>query len=138
MPLPSAVSRDFGGRTCATCEHPRRPAGLDGVARQVALDVAGQAAGRLVPPAAVFLEGLHHDPVEIAAHQPGQPGRVGLALGRYRRQRIPRFAQPRAGPGWLFLADLSDDLGIRGLPEPCVFSSGVEPVSNSYKRTPSE
>ncbi len=41
-------------------------AGLDDLVGEIALDVAGEAVGRLVAPGAVFLERLHHDPVELA------------------------------------------------------------------------
>ena len=47
---------------------------------QVALHVHGEAGGRLMPPAAVLLHRLHHDPVQFTAHQ--------------LRQHAPRGGQP--------------------------------------------
>ena len=91
---------------------PRRRACLDCVARQVALDVASEAGGRCVAPGAVFLERFHHNPVELALDQPGQSQRFGMAQGRNRRQSIPRFVQPGARLGGLFLADPAQDLGV--------------------------
>ena len=49
---------------------------------------------------------LHHDPVQLSPHQLRRPRRFGLALGRDRRQRVPRIRKPRARPGRLFLANL--------------------------------
>ncbi len=93
----------------------RRRARLDRVARQVTLDVAGKAAGRLVTPGSVLLQRLHHDPVELAADQLGQPGRFGLALRGDRRQPFRRLAEPRARLGRLFLLDPPQDLGVARL-----------------------
>ena len=42
--------------------------GVDRLVVQVALQVHRQPVGRLVPPIAVLLQRLHHDPVELAAH----------------------------------------------------------------------
>ena len=49
-----------------------------------------QRPGRLVPPVAVLLQRLHHDPVQLAAHQLGQLGRLHVPIGRDRRQRLAR------------------------------------------------
>ena len=50
---------------------------------QMALNVRGQAVGRFVTAGAVFFQRLHHDPVQVAAHQMNQFGRLGLpVLGR--------------------------------------------------------
>ncbi len=43
-----------------------RPSGQDRLELQVPADILGQTAGRLVPPDAVLLQGLHHDPIQIA------------------------------------------------------------------------
>ena len=40
---------------------------------QVALDVLGEAARRVVAAVAVLLQGLHHDPVEVARQELRQP-----------------------------------------------------------------
>ena len=45
MPLPAP--RDAGGQPCQLV-NPRRPAGRDGFAGEVALDIVGQAAGRFI------------------------------------------------------------------------------------------
>ena len=83
----------------------RGRAGLHRLVRQVALEVAGEAVGRLVAAAAVLLQRLHHDPVQLAAHQSGQPGRLGLPLGRRVARAGPDRAQPRARLRRLLLAD---------------------------------
>jgi hypothetical protein len=56
--------------------------GRHGLIAEVAGDVLGQAVGRLVAAGAVFLQALHHDPVQLTAHQPGQPARVQPPVGR--------------------------------------------------------
>ena len=89
----------------------RRRAGFDRVAFEVALDVLGEAVGRLVPPRPVLLQRLHHDPVEVAADELRQPGRLDLALGRDRRQVLSRLRKPRARLRRLLLADPPQDLG---------------------------
>ena len=96
----------------------RRRTCLHGLVVQVPQHVRREVVGGLVASVAVLLEGLHHDPVQLAAHQPRQPGRLGLALGRDRRQGVPRVAQPRARPGRLLLPDQAEDLGERGLLDP--------------------
>ena len=47
----------------------RRRTGQHRLVVQVALDVGGEAVGRLVAPGAVLLQRLHHDPVQLAADQ---------------------------------------------------------------------
>ena len=56
-----------------------RGPGLDRFVVQVPLDVPRQGVRRLVSPVAVFLEGLHHNPVELMAEHPAQPGWIHLA-----------------------------------------------------------
>jgi hypothetical protein len=46
-----------------------RGPGEDGFVIEVSLDVTREAVGRFVPPGAIFLQALHHDPVHIAAQQ---------------------------------------------------------------------
>ena len=82
----------------------RRRAGLHRLVGQVALHVRRQAVGRLVAAVAVLLQRLHHDPVQLAAHQPAQLRRLRAAVGRDRGQLLGR-AQPRARPRRLLLAD---------------------------------
>ena len=60
----------------------------------------------------------HHDPVELAAHQPSQPCRLRLPLRRDRRQRLFRFAQARAGLGSVIVANSPQDLDVGRLPQP--------------------
>ena len=59
----------------------RRWAGLDGLVGQVSLDVLSEAAGCLIAAVAVLVEGLHDDPVEVAANELRELGRLSLALG---------------------------------------------------------
>ncbi len=65
----------------------RRRPGLHRLMIQVAAQVGRQGVGRLVPPVAVLLQALHHDPVQLAAHGPVQVTRVGLAIDRDGRPR---------------------------------------------------
>ena len=108
----------------------RRRAGLDGVAGEVPLDVAGEAVGGLVPPGAVLVQRLHHDPVELAADQLRQPGRLGPPLRRQRGERSPESLSRVEGLGgsssriW---RRISEYAALRTFS----FSSGVEPVSSS-------
>ena len=70
------------------------------------LDVVGQADRRLVPPLPLLGQRLHHDPVEVAPHEPAQPRRLDLAVGGEARQRLGRAdpaaaasaARPRGSP----------------------------------------
>ena len=61
----------------------RRRARLDRLVGQVSHHVGREVVGRLVAPAAVLLQGLHHDPVELAADRPVQ--RRGRRRGWPRR-----------------------------------------------------
>ena len=70
----------------------RRRARLHRLVGQVALHVQREAVGRLVAAVAVLLQRLHHDPVQLAAHQLGQLRRLRVPLGRDRRQRVLRLA----------------------------------------------
>jgi hypothetical protein len=88
----------------------RRRAGQDRLVAQVALHIAGEVLGGLVAAVTVLLQALHHDPVELAAHQLGQFGRLHVALGRDRCQSLARIAQPRARPRWLLLLDQAENL----------------------------
>ena len=74
-----------------------RRAGLDDLVGEIALDVAGEAVGRLVAPGAVLLQRLHHHPVELALQQLRQPGRLDAPVGGDVRQGFGR-AQLRARP----------------------------------------
>ena len=47
---------------------------------KMALEVPGQAIGRLVAAGAVLFQRLHDDPIEIPAHQVDEFGRIGLAM----------------------------------------------------------
>ena len=62
----------------------------DGFVVQVTLDVGGQGAGRLIAPVAVLLQGLHHDPVQVAAQQPAEL--AGLRAGDAREIVDSRLA----------------------------------------------
>ena len=58
----------------------RRGAGFDRFILQVALDIGREAVGRFVPPGAVLLQGLHHDPVQLAAERVRQLPRIDATL----------------------------------------------------------
>ena len=57
--------------------------GQDRLMLQMPADVLGQAAGGLVPPGAVLLQGLHHDPIQVAPDLlvggPGTPGQCQVS-----------------------------------------------------------
>ncbi len=74
------------------------------LAGQVTLHVQGKTAGGLVPPRAVLLQCLHHDPIQLPADQFRQPRRLRLPAGSQRGQRLAG-TQPQARPRRLFLAD---------------------------------
>ena len=86
---------------------------------QVPPQVHGQAVGRLVPAIAVLLQGLHHDPVQVAAQLAQKGPRIGPASIRARRRFIAETAQPCAGPGRLLLADDPLDLAKARLAQRC-------------------
>jgi hypothetical protein len=88
----------------------RRRAGLHRLIFQVPHHVRGEIVGRLVPPAPVLLQRLHHDPVQLAAVGSVQVPRVGLAMGRDRRLCCAERAQPSARLRWLLLADHATQL----------------------------
>ena len=46
---------------------------------KVTLNVGGEGAGRFVAPAAVFFEGFHHDPIELAAERCRNAAGIGAA-----------------------------------------------------------
>ena len=62
--------------------------------------------------------GSAYDPVEIPAHHGRQLGRLGVAPCGDRYQRLPRRAQPGAGPGRFLLLDDPADLVIGRGSEP--------------------
>ncbi len=95
----------------------RRRARLHRVAGQIPLDVLRQVRRTVVATGAVLLQAPHYDPVELAAHQPGQPARVGAPLRRYGREGGPERGQPRARPRRLLLLDDPANLVERRLAE---------------------
>ena len=83
-----------------------------------ALDVEGEGVGGLVSAKAVLLEGLHHDPVEVAAEGSSQAGGIdavagghGGALGAFEGRHA------RGGPGRIDLADHAAHLVVTGAEE---------------------
>ena len=95
----------------------RRRARLHRLVVQVVLEVHRQAVGRLVAPRPVLLQRLHHDPVEVALDQQGQPGRLRPAAGRDFRQPLRR-REPPARLLRLFLANDPQELVDRDLAQP--------------------
>jgi hypothetical protein len=72
---------------------PRRwRTGLHWLVVQVSLQVGGEGSGRFVAAIAVLFEGLHHDPVELAADQFAEAGGLRVAEGSDRSQG--RFRLP--------------------------------------------
>jgi hypothetical protein len=66
----------------------RRWTGLHGLIRQVPLNVARKATGRFVTAVAVFFEGFHHDPIQLAAKLTAKLASIpaaNCASGRFTR-----------------------------------------------------
>src|SRR5262249_60038199 len=71
---------------------------------QVAPHVPRQGGGRFVPPGAVLLQALHHDPVQLTPHRPPELPRVrSPAPGRGRQGGRVERAQPPTPPPSLLL-----------------------------------
>src|SRR5262249_26551137 len=94
----------------------RRWTGLHGLILQVALDVSSQAAGRLIAPSAVFLERLHHDPVELTANLPAQRPWLHATPGGHPAQGLFRLGEPSTGLRRLLLPDQPQHLVERAPP----------------------
>ena len=97
------------GQLPQAVERARRP-GRHDLPSQVPLHVGGEALGRLVAPRPVLLQGLHHDPVEIAANELSQRARFGEAAPRDVRELLAEGAQPLRGRLRVLLADEALDL----------------------------
>ncbi len=99
------------------------------------LDVAGECARRFIAAGSILLERLHHDPVDLAPHQLRQPHGLGPPQRRDGRKRILETFRRVLG-----LGGSSSRMRRRmsEWAEPIIVSrsSGVVPVSSSYKSTP--
>ena len=113
----------------------RRRTGFHRFVRQIVLDVPRQPVRRLVPTGTVLLQALHDDPVQLAPHQPGQSNRLELSLCRQARQRVAA-AQPALGRGGSSSL-ISRSISCQAASWKRCLSTGVVPVSNSYRITPS-
>ena len=87
-------------------------AGFDDFVGEVALDVAGEAVGRVVPAGAVLFEGLQHDPIEFATHHLGELRRFGASVRGHAGRGFDG-----AEFGCLDFADDAEDFQQRGLAE---------------------
>src|SRR5262245_27751113 len=85
---------------------------------QIALDIRRERAGGLVAAIAVFLESLHHDPIQLAANELAEPPWFTVAVCRHRRRSLSQRANSRAGLGRLLLADDAANLVVAGLLKP--------------------
>ncbi|MHC4590422.1 MAG: hypothetical protein ACYTAQ_14110, partial [Planctomycetota bacterium] len=85
------------------------------LAGEIPLDVGGELARRLVAPGAVLLHRLHHDPVQVAPHEPAEGPGLGLlvlsGVGALADQRV----EARGGLGRLHLPDDALDLAVARL-----------------------
>ena len=116
----------------------RRRAGQHRLVGQVALHVRGEAVGRLVPAAAVLLQGLHHDPVQLAADQPAQLRRLqsrGWPRSTAASSVVLSRVLGRGGSSSRISRSISSE---RRLLQPLPFAAASCPVSSSYRSTPSE
>ena len=95
----------------------RRRASLDRLIVEIMLQLPRQRPGRLVAPAAILVERLHHDPIQLAPDDFFQPGRLGAPVSGDGRQRAAR-TEPRAGFGRLLLADNPQHFIERCTPQP--------------------
>ncbi len=73
-----------GGRSCG-----------DRFILQVPLEVFGQTIDSFVPALAVFLQGLHRYPIQVAAHRTGQGPRIGTAQPGYGLYALAQTLQSR-------------------------------------------
>jgi hypothetical protein len=77
---------------------------------QVALNVGRERIGRFVTARAVFLQTLHHHPVQVAAHEMHEFGRLGMAGACDRGQLgLSQRVQARRGPRRLLVAQRAAD-----------------------------
>ena len=74
----------------------------------MALDVHGQAVGRFVTTIAIFLQGLEHDPIQVAAHQLAELVRLGVPAGGDARQGVAG-TEPQARSRRFLFADQPAD-----------------------------
>src|SRR5439155_11840817 len=81
----------------------RRPR-LHWLVRQETLQLLPELVRRLITPCLLLLQALHHDPVEIALHEPRQLVRLQMAIGGDGGQ-LARTRQLLAWLGRLVLAD---------------------------------
>lgn len=88
----------------------------DRLAAQVTLDVASQFRRRAIAALSVLLEGLHGDPVEIAAEQLHQLAFVGAPPIRHVLSRVAKPAQAGARRGRILFADHPSHLVEAGCP----------------------
>ena len=98
---------------------------------KIALDVGGQAVGRLVAAVAVLFQALHHDPVELAADVFAQAGRFGVRDWRRSMAACRCELSLRAGLGRLLLADDPQHFVEGGLAQSLAGRTASMPVSSS-------
>ena len=96
---PSTRRPCSGGRTCGIGSTADGGHACDRPVVKVALHVGGEAVGRLVAAVAVLLQALHHDPVQLAAHQLRQLGRLRCLRGP-RWTPAPRPSRSAACSAW--------------------------------------
>ena len=89
-----------------TITRPRRR-GAHRLVRKVMLDVQSEGIGRLVAARPVLLDGLHHHPVQVLIHQPGDAFRHDVP-GAGNRRALFRRDDAQAGRG-LRRVHLADD-----------------------------
>src|SRR6516225_9593410 len=99
------------------------------------LDVPREAVRGLIAAGTVFFQALHHNPVEIAPHLPGQPHRLQLSLCRNRSQRVLRVTEPSTGFGGSS-SRISRSTSVTAACSSRFLVSGVVPVRSSYRSTP--
>ena len=109
----------------------RGRAGLDRLVSAVPRDVGGEGAGGLVAAAAVFLQGLHRDPVQLATQQVIQLARVGLAVGRDGGLRLGRARSSRVLGGGGSCSRMIRRTSSRAALRKVAWSNGVVPVKSS-------
>lgn len=88
--------------------------GEDDFTAEEAADVGGECAGGFVAALAVFFEGLHDDPVELASEEGGELGGFGVAFGGDAGEGVAVAGDAGAGCGGFDFADDALEFGEGG------------------------
>ena len=127
----SSAPPGCAGRTSASRYHADGGQASTGSSVRYRTHVGREVAGRLVPPRAVLLQRLHHDPVELAAHELAQPRGLGPGDWPRRSSSVAPSVLSRVlglgGSSSRMIRRISSKAALRNVS----WSNGVVPVSSS-------